>query len=66
MFDNPAGSGSLQLVALRQVIDRLEAVVSWLPDVALQQEATGSQLHLASRVLPPLIHTWSSSMDRGQ
>jgi hypothetical protein len=52
MSDNSGGNGNLQLLAVRQLIDRVEAVVSWLPGAALQKEATGTQLHLASRVLP--------------
>jgi O-antigen chain-terminating methyltransferase len=43
----------LQLLAVRRVIDRIEAVLSWIPDPALLQEAEGTQLHLSSHLFDP-------------
>jgi O-antigen chain-terminating methyltransferase len=39
------------VVAIRKVTDRIEAVLSWVPDSLLRTEAEGTQLHLASHVL---------------
>jgi O-antigen chain-terminating methyltransferase len=39
------------VLAIRKVTDRIEAVLSWVPDSLLRTEAEGTQLHLASHVL---------------
>lgn len=49
----PQGSSSedLQLLTVREVTGRIEAVLSWIPDPALRREAEGAELHLSSHVL---------------
>lgn len=47
------GTGDLRLLAVREVTGRVEAVLWWVPDAALRQAATGTELHLSSHVLDP-------------
>jgi radical SAM protein with 4Fe4S-binding SPASM domain len=44
----------LQLLAVREITGRIEAVLSWVPDPALRREAEGAELHLSSHVLDPI------------
>lgn len=48
-----ASSSDLQLLAVRVVAGRVEAVLSWVPDLTLRQAAEGTELHLSSHVLDP-------------
>ena len=48
-----AGSGNPQLLAVREITGRIEAVLSWVPDSALRRDAEGTELHLSHHVLDP-------------
>ena len=48
-----AAGEDFQLLVVRAVTDRIEAVVSWVPDAELRREAEGAVLHLSSHVLDP-------------
>lgn len=51
----PGASGEdIRLLAVREVVDRVEAILSWVPDPALRREAEGTQLHLSSHVVDPV------------
>lgn len=45
-----AAGEALQLLAVREVASRIEAVLSWVPDAALCREAEGAEIHLSSHV----------------
>ena len=47
------GSDNLRLLTVREVTGRAEAVLSWVPDLALRRDAEGTGLHLSSHVLDP-------------
>jgi len=46
-----ADGKDLQLLNIRAVTGRIEALLSWVPDSALRREAEGTDLHLSSHVL---------------
>ena len=46
-------SWELQVLAVRRVTDRIEVIVSWVPDPTLLQDAEGTQLHLSSHLFDP-------------
>ena len=53
LFQGASGN-DLQMLAVREVTGRIEAVLSWVPDPALRREAEGAELHLSSHVLDPV------------
>ena len=47
-------SSELQVLTVREITGRIEAVLSWIPDRALVQAAEGAQLHLSSHLFDPV------------
>ncbi len=43
----------IQILAVRQVTDRIEAILAWRPDAELRREAEVTDIHLSSHVLDP-------------
>lgn len=47
----PVNAQVPQLLAIREITGRIEAVLAWVPDAILLSEAEGTQLHLSSHTL---------------